>query len=74
MMAAASTYGIEGASAFGSLATSPLVVNGTVYLQDLKSNVYAIDFRSGKLEWQKRYNADNCTATTISRRYPRGRP
>ena len=29
------TYGIEGASAFGSLATSPLVVNGTVYLQDL---------------------------------------
>ena len=53
------TYGIEGASAFGSLATSPLVVNGTVYLQDLKSNVYAIDFRSGKLEWQKRYNADN---------------
>jgi outer membrane protein assembly factor BamB len=53
------TYGINGASAFGSLATSPLVVNGTVYLQDLKSNVYAIDFRSGTLEWQKRYNADN---------------
>ncbi len=53
------TYGVEGASAFGSLATSPLVVNGTVYLQDLKSNVYAIDFRSGELEWQKRYNADN---------------
>jgi len=53
------TYGIDGASAFGSLATSPLVLNGTVYLQDLKSNVYAIDFRSGKLEWQKRYNADN---------------
>jgi outer membrane protein assembly factor BamB len=53
------TYGIEGASAFGSLATSPLVVNGTVYLQDLKSNDYAIDFRSGELQWQKRYNADN---------------
>ena len=53
------TYGIEGASAYGSLATSPLVVNGTVYLQDLKSNVYAIDFRSGELEWQKRYDADN---------------
>ena len=34
-------------------------MNGTVYLQDLKSNVYAIDFRSGELEWQKRYNADN---------------
>jgi outer membrane protein assembly factor BamB/plastocyanin len=53
------TYGIEGTSAFGSLATSPLVVDGTVYLQDLKSNVYAIDLRSGQLEWQKRYDADN---------------
>jgi outer membrane protein assembly factor BamB len=53
------TRGIEGASVFGSLATSPLVVNGTVYLQDLQSDVYAIDFRSGTLEWQKRYNADN---------------
>jgi outer membrane protein assembly factor BamB/plastocyanin len=53
------TYGIEGTSAFGSLATSPLVVNATVYLQDLKSNVYAIDLRSGQLEWQKRYDADN---------------
>jgi outer membrane protein assembly factor BamB/plastocyanin len=53
------THGIEGTSAFGSLATSPLVVNGTVYLQDLKSNVYAIDLRSGQLEWLKRYDADN---------------
>jgi glucose dehydrogenase/plastocyanin len=53
------TYGIGGTSAFGALATSPLVVNGTVYLQDLKSNVYAIDLRSGQLEWQKRYDADN---------------
>ncbi len=53
------THAIKGASVFGSLATSPLVVNGTVYLQDLKSNVYAIDFGSGALEWQKRYEADN---------------
>jgi outer membrane protein assembly factor BamB len=53
------THAIEGTSAFGSLATSPLVVNGTVYLQDLKSNVYAIDLRSGQLEWLKRYDADN---------------
>jgi outer membrane protein assembly factor BamB len=53
------TYGIEGASTFGSLATSPIVVNGTAYLQDLKSNVYAIDLDTGNLVWQKRYDADN---------------
>jgi outer membrane protein assembly factor BamB len=53
------TQAITGASVFGSLATSPLIVNGTVYLQDLKSNVYAIDFQTGEFEWQKRYNEDN---------------
>ncbi len=53
------THAITGASVFGSLATSPLIVNGTVYLQDLKSNVYAIDFQTGELEWQQRYNEDN---------------
>ena len=42
------TLGVGGASTFGSLATSPIVVDGTVYLQDLKSNVYAIDLRTGR--------------------------
>jgi outer membrane protein assembly factor BamB len=53
------TFGVSGASAYGSLATSPIVVGGTVYLQDLKSNVYAIDLRTGKLEWQKLFDAEN---------------
>ncbi len=53
------TYKVAGVSAFGSLATSPLVVNGTVYLQDLASNVYAIDLQTGKLKWEKRYNASD---------------
>ena len=49
---------ITGVSAFGSLATSPIVVGNTVYLQDLKSNVYAFDLQSGQLKWSKMYNAD----------------
>jgi glucose dehydrogenase/plastocyanin len=53
------SVGVAGASAFGSLATSPIVVDGTVYLQDLKSNVYAIDLETGALIWQKRYDAGN---------------
>jgi outer membrane protein assembly factor BamB/plastocyanin len=52
------TAKIAGVSAFGSLATSPIVVGNTVYLQDLKSNVYAYDLQSGQLKWQKMYNAD----------------
>src|SRR5919106_3739951 len=50
------TFAVDGASAYGSLATSPIVVDGTVYLQDLKSNVFAIDLASGELMWQKRYD------------------
>jgi outer membrane protein assembly factor BamB/plastocyanin len=53
------TYKVSGVSTYGSLATSPLVVNGAVYLQDLASNVYAIDLQTGKLKWEKRYNAPN---------------
>src|SRR6266851_5901569 len=53
------TFGVNGASAFGALASTPVVVNGTVYLQDLKSNVYAIDLHTGTLKWQKLYNADS---------------
>jgi len=53
------TYKVSGVSAFGALATSPVVQNGTVYLQDLSSNVYAIDLQTGQLKWEKRYNAPN---------------
>jgi outer membrane protein assembly factor BamB/plastocyanin len=53
------TAKVSGVSAFGALATSPVVQNGTVYLQDLSSNVYAIDLQTGQLKWEKRYNAPN---------------
>jgi outer membrane protein assembly factor BamB len=45
-------FPLKGASAFGILATSPIVINGTVYVQDLNSNVYALDRSTGKLEWK----------------------
>jgi outer membrane protein assembly factor BamB len=53
------TSKVSGVSAFGALATSSVVQSGTVYLQDLASNVYAIDLQTGKLKWEKRYNAPN---------------
>jgi len=53
------TAKVSGVSAFGALATSPVVQNGTVYLQDLSSNVYAIDLQTGRLTWGQRYNAPN---------------
>ncbi|HVB52060.1 MAG TPA: PQQ-binding-like beta-propeller repeat protein [Acidimicrobiales bacterium] len=36
---------------YGTLAATPIVVNGVAYIQDLHSNVYALSLTSGKLEW-----------------------
>ena len=37
---------------FGSLTATPVVTNGVVYLQDLGSNVYALDLATGQVKWE----------------------
>ena len=46
---------IPGVSAYGNLATVPLIADGVVYVQDLLSNVRAIDLATGQLRWQHEY-------------------
>ena len=46
-------------STFGAFASTPLVVARTVYAQDLRSNVYALDLRTGALRWMRRFRAPN---------------
>ena len=50
--------GVRGA---GALAANPVVVNGTVYLQDLDANVYAIALATGKLRWEHQVNVPEAT-------------
>jgi alcohol dehydrogenase (cytochrome c) len=50
------TVPIKGVGAFGSYATTPIVVGGVVYTQDIESNVYAIDLQTGTLKWYMPYN------------------
>jgi alcohol dehydrogenase (cytochrome c) len=40
----------------GALAMSPVVVDGVVYIQDMESNVYALDLATGKLKWEQKFN------------------
>jgi alcohol dehydrogenase (cytochrome c) len=40
----------------GSLAAAPVVADGTVYLQDLYANVYAISLATGTLKWEYQAN------------------
>jgi len=49
---------IKGISEWGAAATNPLILGNNVYLQDLKSNVYSIDFKTGKINWIKEVNKD----------------
>ena len=43
----------------GAYATTPVIVNGVVYVQDLQSNVMAISLATGKVLWTHAYNSPN---------------
>jgi outer membrane protein assembly factor BamB len=49
-------FTFKGTGAFGDFASTPIVVNGIVYLQDLNSNVYALDRSTGNLIWEHAFN------------------
>jgi outer membrane protein assembly factor BamB len=40
---------------FGAYASTPVITEGVVYLQDLESNVQAVALDSGEVLWKKRY-------------------
>jgi outer membrane protein assembly factor BamB len=43
----------------GVLASTPLVAGGRVYVQTLRSNVYALDARTGKLVWKHAFERES---------------
>ena len=50
---------ISTAHSAGAYATTPVIVNGVVYVQDLESNVMAISLAAGKVLWTHDYNSPN---------------
>ena len=52
--------GVRGTAGLGDgYATTAIVVNGVVYLQDLESNVMAIRLATGQVLWRHDYNSLN---------------
>jgi outer membrane protein assembly factor BamB len=47
------------ATAFGAMTSNPIIRGNTVYLQDSTSSVYALDVRTGALEWKHTIDAPN---------------
>ena len=64
-------FSFKGASAFGIFASAPIVLNGTVYLQDLNSNVYALNESTGKLEWRHAFNKPSVGPNGVAYGYGR---
>jgi glucose dehydrogenase len=50
---------MPGRFAYGNASTTPLVLGDTVYIQDLFSNVRAIDRATGALRWERMLNSPN---------------
>jgi len=64
-------FALKGASGFGDFASTPIVLNGIVYLQDLNSNIYALDRSTGKLEWKHMFNKPSVGPNGIAYGYGR---
>jgi len=64
-------FHIPGSGPFGNFASTPVVQNGVVYLQDLNSNVYALDQATGKLKWRHRFDSPSIGPNGVSVGYGR---
>jgi len=49
-------FAFKGAGTFGVFSSTPISLDGTVYLQDLNSNVFALDRSTGKVKWEHAFN------------------
>ncbi|MFB3764732.1 MAG: PQQ-binding-like beta-propeller repeat protein [Methanotrichaceae archaeon] len=50
-------FKIPGIGAYGGGTSNPIILGNTVYFQDLKGNVFALDLQTGKTKWPKIFNS-----------------
>jgi outer membrane protein assembly factor BamB len=65
------SFTIPGTGPFGNFATAPIVFDGVVYLQDLNSNVYAVDQETGKLRWKRSFKSPTIGPNGVALGYGR---
>lgn len=49
------TFDLTAAGFFGAITGNPIVAGETVYIQDMQSNIFALNRADGSLKWQKDY-------------------
>ena len=50
------TFDLSASGFFGAITSNPIIVGETVYIQDMQSNVFALDRASGTLKWSAEFN------------------
>jgi outer membrane protein assembly factor BamB len=43
----------------GAFTATPVIADGVVFVQDMKSNVFALDLETGSVRWRRLFNATN---------------
>jgi outer membrane protein assembly factor BamB len=43
----------------GAFTATPVVAGGVVYVQDMRSNVFALDLKTGRIRWRRLFDAAN---------------
>ena len=51
------SFKILGIGSYGGAASNPIIMGDTVYFQDLRGNIVALDLQSGKPIWEEIYNS-----------------
>jgi outer membrane protein assembly factor BamB len=64
-------FPFKGLGASGAFASTPISLNGVVYLQDLGSNVYALNRSTGKVIWKHMFNKPSIGPNGVSYGYGR---
>jgi len=50
------TSKVSGGGGWGAATGNPVISNGVVYYEDLSSNIYAVDFKTGSKVWEADFN------------------
>jgi hypothetical protein len=64
-------FPIAASSGYGAVTATPIVAGETVFLQDMESNVFAIDLATGAPRWERRYDAPTASGNGVAIGYER---
>jgi glucose dehydrogenase len=55
-LAVAWTFAIDASGGYGGMTATPLIAGDTVYVQDMRGNVFALDRENGTIRWRRDYD------------------